>query len=823
MDYLIGNADSKVIKRLLLNGNYNDSTDTITIYNDSIRNVSSNITNGIKLKNITIRGEFSDISDDDINICRDSQFHLSLLIENLTSKEINTILRLIDNSISFDCVVSDKFLEDSKKRSNLAKIIIDNHTKIRIVQELSINKFLNVVRLFQEELFEYGSDLLLNILDKSDIKNDEIKCMVICPNNRIIKFFGKSFQIDKNLSEYNFIITSQMPSYYLLESVNCYSNNGLSYLKDIAIKKIESRMMTNHVEKKPMYVEQNTYDIIFIYANRFRSTVSVPFPPIGLYYLNTLAESNGFRSKVIECTENNFSKEFKTIIGKTKIVGFYCACNNEVIVTNIINYIKNNCNIKVIVGGPQTPSLDKNFFTRSKADVVVLGEGEGALIDLLNYFIYNIGELHDIGNIKFLENDNIYINPQRAIIKNLDFFPFAKLRRKDISKYNTTNRIFILTGRGCPNRCTFCYEGANARRVRYRTMKCVFEEINYLMSEFPMANVIHVLDDTFTCNQDRVYEFCNNMRKIREHKEIEWVCEVHINTVWNKPEMLKYMLDSGMRGFQIGLESGSDRVLKAYKKNTTAEMIKNFINTCAGLQRNLFIEGNIILGGPFESRETINESLEICKYLISKGRGIVELNTLCFSPLPNTDITNNPSKYGLHIHWDEVESSILAMSSVVTNSEFLTKDEIEAEKYRIDKEIEEKYIYETLRLSPDQVMTFWNSRINQYMIGSRWGAVLNRFEHFNNYALSKTFDEPEIIEYSPDVYPIRTFEKLEYLDDNFIKYGIVFSNIDKQILKMCTGKYSVSEIESKLHISSIDIEKYFRFLSEKCLVYYSLF
>ena len=97
-------------------------------------------------------------------------------------------------------------------------------------------------------------------------------------------------------------------------------------------------------------------------------------------------------------------------------------------------------------------------------------------------------------------------------------------------------------------------------------------------------------------------------------------------------------------------------------------MIRKFIDTCAGLEaKDFFIEGNIIIGGPFESIETIEESLNLCKYLIEKGRGIVELNTLCFCPLPNTDIANHPHRYGLTIHWDEVDSSILAMSSTVTS------------------------------------------------------------------------------------------------------------------------------------------------------------
>lgn len=736
---------------------------------------------------------------------------------------MNSILTLIDNSIKFDCVISDKLLDDHGTRKYIANIIKEKNILIRIMQKSSSNKFFNILRLLQEELFECGSNQLLYILDNRVPTNNEIECRIIAPNKNVLKLFENVIVFDGVTLDYQLKIDSQNTAYYLLDSVNCYSHNGLSYLKSIAVNKLQNRMMMNRSGNQSLNDNNEVYDVIFVYANRFRSTVSVPFPPIGLYYLNSLAQSNGFKSKVIECTENSFLENFKTFVGKTKVVGFYCACNNEVLVTNIISHIKKNSDIKVIVGGPQTPVLDERFFARSLADVAVIGEGEGALIDLLNFYIHDIGKLSDIGNLKYLEKNSLCVTPQREIINNLDLYPYAKLKRSDISKYNSMHRIFILTGRGCPNRCTFCYEGANARKVRYRSMKCVFDEINYLLNEFPMANVLHVLDDTFTCDQKRVFEFCDNMRKIRESRKIDWVCEVHVGNIWNKPELLEYMLDSGMRGFQIGLESGSDMVLKSYKKNTTSKMIRSFIDTCAMLQRNFFIEGNIILGGPFESIETINESLDICKYLITKGRGIVELNTLCFSPLPNTDITNHPEKYGLHIHWDEVDSSILAMSSVVTSSEFLTKEDIEAEKRRIDKDIEEKYIYETLRLKPNQVMNFWNKSINQFMIGSRWGAILNRYEHFNNYALSIAFDNARSIEYSPYIFPIRTFEKIDYLNQNFTQYDIAFSNTEKQILKMCTGKYNILEIGTKMCVSLEKLEEILNSLRQKCLVYYSLY
>ena len=722
-----------------------------------------------------------------------------------------------DNQIDFEFVIESSEMRDLVYKDFILEYIVNYGIHVRFIKgKISVEEYCNILENIQESLLNMGSDLVLSQFLEGN--NEKIEYMTIYPNKYIIDNLNIGVKIDE---VYKGISCKDNLNFVWLSSSYCYVKNEYLRLRNAALKRIQERIKGEIINTEK---DSEQYDIVFIYANRIKSTISVPFPPIAPYYLNTLVKSYGFSSKVIQCTENNFKAEFEKIKDKTKIIGFYCACNNQIIVTNIVRYIKKvNSNIITIVGGPQASVLNENFFVQTNNDIVTEGEGEGATIDLLNYYIHGKGNLENIGNIKYYENDKLFINPQREIITNLNELPFARIKRKDISKYNETHRIFVLTGRGCPNRCTFCYEGANARKVRYRTMRCVFDEINYLLSEFPLANVIHILDDTFTCMPSRVYEFCEEMIKIRKKRKVDWVCEVHINTLYNKPELLKKMVESGMKGFQIGLESGSDIVLNAYKKNTTAKMIYDFIDMCSKISDEIFIEGNIIIGGPFESKETIERSLEICKYLLYRGRGMVELNSLCFYPLPNTDITNHPEKYGLEILWDEVDSSILAMANVVTCSEYLSKREIEEQKELFERAIQEKYTYETFRMSKKQIMKFWNAAINQFMIGSRWGAVLNRYEHFVNYAISQTFDSPEMIKYSQDIYPVRTFDDLQYLDVISKDADMYFDEIDRNILRYCTGKYTVLQIASKLMLEVNIMEEKIEFLSSQCLLYYSLF
>ena len=446
------------------------------------------------------------------------------------------------------------------------------------------------------------------------------------------------------------------------------------------------QIVINKIKNQNTELPLEAYDIIFIYANRLHELVDSFFPPISQYYLRTVINDSGFASEVIECTENNFISVFNSIKTKCKIFGFYCACDNELIVTHMSNYIKKTFpDSLVFIGGPQAIGLNEQFFIDSNADIVIEGEGEITLVELLNHFLKHNNRLEDIGNIKYVKNGKMIKNKSNEAIMDLDAYPFSKVKRKDIKRYNNARRIFVLTGRGCPNRCTFCYEGGNARKVRYRSMDCIFEEIEYLLKEFPLANLLHVLDDTFTCNTNRVREFCNRMKKIREKRNIRWVCEAHVNTLWNRPDFLNEMVEAGLIGFQLGIESGSEEILKSYKKNITPQMTKDVVDMCYQSGHFLSIEGNFILGGPFETKETIAKSMELCEYLIEHGRGLVFLNVVSFYPLPNTEISNKPEQFGLTFDESALESTIRPMTDIVTFSNTLTREEIAEEKRKFEK------------------------------------------------------------------------------------------------------------------------------------------
>lgn len=778
----------------------------------------------MKLQNVMVRMKIGQVTEDVIRVCQGNGIVLSLIIcdANDFPKMQQFKKRIFNDEFKYEFVINSDILLDDEICTTVAGIVNESKENIRIVCEnKAFEEHIKLLEKLQNNLFMIGSDLVLNELSEKSLKS--IDYVMLQPDKKLIEKFGLSKMDDEKY--YTGVATNKNAFFYWFPETESFKVNDYLRVKNAAANRIKT-MLGGTKPNNSKELEEQNYDMVFVYSSRSIDMTALPFVPTTPYYLASLVENAGFRAKVMQCNEKTFLNEYNKIKNKTQIFGFYCSCNNESLVANMIKYIKkDNENAITVVGGPQAIALDEAFFKATRNDIVTEGEGEGATIDLLEYYVHGKGCLDEIGNIKFIKNGLLIRNPQREVIMNLDEYPYAKVKRSEVGKYNDTSRVLVLTGRGCPNRCTFCYEGANARVVRFRSMDSVFEEINYWLAEFPLANTVQVLDDTFTCMPKRVEEFCERMTQLREKRNIMWICEVHINTIWDKPELLRKMLLSGCRSFQIGLESGSDRILMAYKKNTTNERIRKFIDMVVGVTKELSIdylvvEGNIIIGGPFESKETIKESLDLCKYMVEKGRGIMTISSVCFSPLPNTDITNNPDKYGLTILWDDVDKSLYAMNDTVTCSEYLSKEEIENEKKLFDTELQKKVNYEVFRLTKSQLAANWLNNIGLYNDATIWGRTLNKYEHYINYA--KFLNGGNKISIEPDVYPIRMMSDVKYLDKISEDADIDFSDMEKKIISYCTGKYSIAEIARKVDCTLEYALEKIKYFDSMCLVQVSI-
>ena len=500
-----------------------------------------------------------------------------------------------------------------------------------------------------------------------------------------------------------------------------------------------------------------------------------------------------------------------------RVVGLYAAADNIRIVANAIRWIKSNYpEVTTFVGGPQAIALDAAFFLSTGNDYAIVGEGEIPTYKLVSYLIDGIGNLSDIPSLLYYDNKSnklAWNQCDDAIITDLDEIPFPQMEDSLSGKLRQSNMAGIITGRGCPNHCTFCYEGANAKNVRFRSIKNVMEEIDYITAHNPRVEYINVYDDTFTLRGDRVVEFCKEMKQRR----LKWFCEGHVSFVVQHPDILKIMVDSGLTAIQFGIESGSQKVLDAYNKRTSKNMILECVKICKDIGVHN-VTGNFIIGGAFETEETLHESKKLAAELISAAKGIMEIYAVYFAPYPNTQMVKFPEKFDIKLDSQLEEWNLNTMRSPVIQTKELSVTEIYKQKHGFETFLSENYHAATLQSKKKDVLSSLFQDGKRVHINPTWEKCYLSYNHIETFLRHLSEQEQT---FSENGYIIRTFEDFVIKKDKMYTDIGTFSGIERDILLNATGVYSAKELSAKFSLDIEEMRNAFESLNNRCLVYMS--
>lgn len=550
------------------------------------------------------------------------------------------------------------------------------------------------------------------------------------------------------------------------------------------------------------------------------------FDNLGQHSIAAYLETKGFVAKVY----SGVARDIHTILTHeirehhVPVLGFYTATDNLAVTEHIIKWIKANFQVYVLVGGPEAVALKQDFLERTGCDYVIEGEGEIPIYQLLSKLIDNIGSIDSVYSIRYLDDHNYYHENNIApLIYNLDQIPFPSMKRCLTKNFRNKNTFGIITGRGCPYNCAFCYEGANTKKVRLRSIENVIGEIDFAISENPKLKYLNIYDDTFTLNLDRVIAFCKEIKKRR----LFWYCEGHVQNLIQHPELISIMVDAGMIGLQVGIESGSLKVLTAYRKQTTPKMLLEIVRLCkeAGLTR---LVGNFILGGAFETESTIIESMQLAKKMLEIGKGMFECKTVFLAPYPQTSISLNPEKYDLELKSEEEVNSIFSMKSPLMRAKGITEDRLIALKVEFDLMIQKtiKKLSETATCK--EVYNNFLKNGATLTASSIWKDEYLKQEHIVNFVegMYSTLNKSWSIPCDSDLkqmYPIRTFHLYKELNNKVVYQNIIFEGVKAQLLKYAIGKFSFEDISKKYKIPICQLIDAYKELFSKCYIYASEF
>lgn len=356
-------------------------------------------------------------------------------------------------------------------------------------------------------------------------------------------------------------------------------------------------------------------------------------PLLALMFIASFLEKKGIKTEIVDphSSEKVYGQKKAIITDQIlkeidelnpPIVGISCYTPEFSDVVELAKKIKEKRRrTRIVVGGVHPTLCPKDFFFKdSPVDFAVIGEGEITLYELVSAILKGKRNFGDIKGIAYYGRNRYLQTEARPLIHNLDEMPFPAFEKVDMNYYTLSNpyavrglflfSFYILVGRGCPSQCTFCVSTelrkvlAPGKSLRCRSAKNVVDEIEFLKARY-LIDAFYFIDDNFTLRRDLVSDICDEL--IKRRLNLIWGCSARINTL--NEELLQRMKEAGCVQVDLGVESGSEAVLKRLKKGITVTQIREVFKACHKVGIRTF--ANILINVPDETEEEIDDTLKL--------------------------------------------------------------------------------------------------------------------------------------------------------------------------------------------------------------------
>lgn len=387
--------------------------------------------------------------------------------------------------------------------------------------------------------------------------------------------------------------------------------------------------------------------------------VNIPFyhagcaeAPLGLAYIAAVLEREGIGFDLLDANGLGMTgEEILAVVREKKpaAVGATVMTSMLAAARRLSDGVKSLSRPPLLIfGGPHPTIAPEEALDRGGADICVRGEGEETIVDLVARLGQGPPGWRAVAGISFKENGKAVHTPDRPLIRDLDTIPFPARHLLPLDRYQTihtgrTRFATLMTSRGCPGKCMFCFRPFG-RNLRYRSLDNVMAEVRELVERFGVEE-ISILDDAFTLDRARVAEFCD--RVLASGLRFAWRLGNGTRVDLIDDEMLRLMKRSGCYEVAFGIESGDDEVLrKIGKEITTAQVERAF---AAAKRAGMETIGFFMIGHPFDTVETMRKTIDFAIRL-DPTYAQFTMST----PLPGTALWTWVKRHGRSLIGDDV-------------------------------------------------------------------------------------------------------------------------------------------------------------------------
>lgn len=390
--------------------------------------------------------------------------------------------------------------------------------------------------------------------------------------------------------------------------------------------------------------------VILVYPKSGVYDEAIKDLPLSLLYIAAVVYSRGYEVRIIDQrVEADWKEKLLYELNKNPIcVGVSVMTGAPIkYALGVSETVKLNSDVPVVWGGIHPTIMPEQTLEDELVDIVVKGDGEESFFELVQA-LERKKTLENIKGISYKSSGSIRHNGPREQV-DLENCPDLPYELVDISNYYrkgySERVISVMTSRGCPHNCAFCYAPAlSGRKWRKLSIQRSINSIELVVNKFNPGYVC-ILDDDFFIDTARAKKILSEIKK-KNWKITFDFRGVRVDDLYRMDEeTLALLSDIGTRNLHIGAESGSQKMLDIMNKGITVEQTI-FVNKKLSKYPSLRPTYNFFSGIPTETEEDIFKTTDLVFRLLKENPYCHMTIFNQFTPYPGSKLFEMALDYG---------------------------------------------------------------------------------------------------------------------------------------------------------------------------------